>query len=166
VAAPDLNPSGENPDEVAPYVGELLADYDRVVNEIIADPAVVEDGGSPLVAEFLDLFEPGSAFAAEMLDLWGEMADDGRRTVSYSDDHPAGETLLDGPVTSVSDEEVAFPVCIVRRSRVLGPDDEELAGSLPRLDIPGEGVAVRTDTGWRLREVWAEDGGLTCEEEA
>lgn len=162
VNRPDSNPPGTDPTAVAPYVSELLLAYDRTVDEIVADPAVAEDPDDPLVQEFLGLFEEDSEVAGEMVEGWVERADEGLRTVPYNEDLPATESALDGELETVSEDEVTFSVCVTRRTRVLDEDGEEVGTSLPSMDYPGEGTAVRSDEGWRLKDlaIWLDQ--LTC----
>lgn len=157
-------PLGTEPTAVEPYVSELLLAYDRVVNEIVADPTVADDPDDPSIQEFLGLFDDGSTFAATMVDLWVERAEEGLLTLPYSEDYPALASSLDGAVETISADEVSFPLCVMSRTRVLDSAGEEAVPSLPRLDHPGEGVAVRTDDGWLLQEVQVWTDQLQCRE--
>src|SRR5688500_19741805 len=69
--------SAASPDDVVPYVEELLERYDAAVNEIVEDPAVAADRDGELVEEFLSLFEPGNEFADESLAGWAAQGDTG-----------------------------------------------------------------------------------------
>lgn len=162
---PETNPPGTEPAAVAPHVSELLLAYDRAVDEIVADPSVAEDPEDPMIQEFLGLFEEDSEVAAAMVEGWVERADEGLRTLPYRDDYPASESRLNGEVETVSEDEVAFSICVTSRTRVVDADGEEVGTSLPSIDYPGEGTAVRTEEGWRLQDlaIWVDQ--LTCPEE-
>jgi hypothetical protein len=166
VRAPDRStePPGSDVDAVRPYIETLLGRYDRVVNEIVAEPAVARHPTDPLVEEYLDLYESGSEPAADLLGLWVERADAGLVTRPLSDAHPATVSSLDGDLVTVSDDEVAFPYCLTQRLLVVGPDGEVQQRVTLRLQR-GDGVAVRVDGRWHLREVSVRADTGRCESE-
>ena len=145
-------PSGSEPAAVAPYIEDLLAAQDRVVNQIVADPAVVEDPDGPLVREYVELYEPDSQSVALALDTWAAQSTAGTSTQPYSVDHAAFVSRVDGPVETVSEDEVRFPTCDEQRYGIY-----DAAGALvevqPLATVPGEGVAVRVDGEWKLRRL-------------
>jgi hypothetical protein len=146
---------------VQPYVEALLVDYDDVVNQIVADPAVAADSDHPLVQEYLDLYEPGSDFARQLVDVWAERGAEGLSTRPFDTEHPASLTRLDGDLEVVSGDEVSFPACIERRLVVV--DGEGLTTQrTPFAQQRGEGVAVRVDGEWRLRELAVINGTARC----
>ncbi len=164
--APDRStePPGSDTDAVRPYIETLLGRNDRVVNEIVADPSVARDESHPLIEEYLDLYEPGSEPAADLLGLWVQRADEGLLTRPASDAHPATVSSIDGDLATVSDDEVGFPYCLAQRLVVVGPDgtvQQRVALRLQR----GDGVAVRVDGRWRLRELSVRADTGRCESE-
>jgi hypothetical protein len=136
-------------DRLEVEIVRLLADHDAVVNQIIADPSVTETGDHPLVAEYLDLFEPDSEFAGQALETWRTSAADAVAIRPYDDAHPANLTRLDGDVEVVSDDEVRIPTCSELRQLVY--EGDRLVEGLPYVAQPGESVAVLVDGDWVLR---------------
>jgi hypothetical protein len=145
---PRTEPSATTPEAVVPYVEDLLARYDQVVNQIIADPEVATDPDHRLVEQYLSLFEPDSQFAEDALAAWADSAETRRVVEPYSEDHPAYAMSLDGEPEVVNGDEVGFPVCIERRLRVY--EEGVLRQETPYFAEPGAGVAVRVDGTWRL----------------
>ena len=136
-------------DRVHDEIVRLLADYDAVVNQIIAEPGVTDDPSGPLVEQYLDLFEPDSEFAGQALETWRANAADGISIEPYTEGHPANLTRLDGEIEVVSDDEVRFPTCSELRQLVY--EGDRVVEGLPYKEQPGESVAVRGDDGWVLR---------------
>lgn len=149
-------PAGVDADQVEDDIVRLLADYDAVVNQIIADPAVTEADDHPLVEQYLDLFEPDSEFAGQALETWRANAADQISIRPYDDAHPANRTRLDGDVEIVSDDEVRFPTCSEFRQLVY--EGDEVIQGLPLMEQPGESVAVLVDDSWvfRRRDVFTD----------
>jgi hypothetical protein len=164
--APDRSaePSGSEPDAVRPYIDTLLARNDEVVNEIVADPAVARDLTNPLVADYLELYEPDSEFAAGLVDRWVERADEGLVTQPFSEAHPPTVSSIDGEVTTISDDEVGFPYCLTQRLVVVGPGGD-VQNRVELRRQRGDGVAVRVDGHWRLREITVREDTGRCERE-
>jgi hypothetical protein len=148
-AAADGASSRLDTDRVHDQIVRLLADYDAVVNQIIAEPEVTGDPSGPLVEQYLDLFEPDSEFAGQALETWRANAADGISIEPYTEGHPANLTRLDGDIDIVSDDEVRFPTCSEFRQLVYRGD--RVVEGLPYMEQPGESVAVRIDGGWVLR---------------
>jgi hypothetical protein len=153
-------PAAAQPDEVFPYVADLLARYDELVEQIVADPAAV-DGPGDLDQEFLDLFVPGSEFAEASLDGWRQMAADGVRLEPASPDHPLNSTYLDSGVQRLTDDEVRFAHCTVQRY-VRHRDGDEIDRADEPILLPGTGTAVRVDGRWLLGELTTPPGLTGC----
>jgi hypothetical protein len=148
-AAADGGSSRLDTDRVHDEIVRLLADYDAVVNQIIAEPGVTDDASGPLVEQYLDLFEPDSEFAGQALETWRANAADGISIEPYTEGRPANLTRLDGDIEVVSDDEVRFPTCSEFRQLVY--EGDRVVEGLPYKEQPGESVAVRGDDGWVLR---------------
>jgi hypothetical protein len=157
----DGEPEATDAATVQPYVEALLVDYDDVVNQIVGDPEVAADPDHPLVHEYLDLYEPDSDFARQLVDTWAERGAEGLATKPFDNDHPASLTRLDGEIEVVSGDEVSFPACIERRLVVVDGEGRTTQRT-PFAQQRGEGVAVRVDGEWRLRELGAINGTATC----
>jgi hypothetical protein len=157
----DAEPAGTDPDAVRPYIEELLVRYDQVVNEIVVDPSVARDPDDPLVQQYLDLYEPGSEFAGQLIDAWVERADEGLSTRPINADHPTAASRIDGDVESTSADEVSFPYCVERRFVVVDDAGRERQHVRGR-EQSGEGVAVRVDGVWRLRELTVFTESAAC----
>lgn len=158
---PVTQPAATDADTVAPFIAELLIAHDQVVNQIIADPSVAEDPSNPLIEEFLALFDLDSESAQTLLDGWAQRADEGLRTEPFSEDYPTTSSQLDGEIEVQNEDEVRFPYCSIRRFRVVDADGN-VVQEMPRQDQPGEGVAVRVDGQWRLRELSVSSNVYGC----
>lgn len=145
-------PPGTDPEEVEPHVTELLNSYDEVVTQIVADPGVAGDPDDPLVQEFVGLFEPDSETVDATLEWWVEMSEAGTTVRPASDRLAINESRLDGPIETVSADEVRFPTCDAQSREVRNGDGEVTQRTLYR-EVAGEGVAVRVDGQWRLRQL-------------
>jgi hypothetical protein len=148
---PATEPPATHADAVQPYIEDLLARYDRVVNDIVADPSVAGDRGHPLVEEYVGLFEPDSDFVEQVLSVWVADGESGRSVQPYDDGSSAFESHLDGEIEALSEDEVVFPLCIERRMLVYA--DGALRQETPYAAEPGGGRAVRVDGAWRLRRL-------------
>lgn len=153
-------PAAGDVDAVLPYLEELLAEHDRVVAEILADPSVAEDPDSSLIGQYRDLFVPDSELPDRVIAAWADEAAAGRTVEPYDDQHPVVETMIDGEVEVEDDDEVRIPTCEVRRERTYV--DGELSGGVPLRESAGETVAVRVDGRWRISSRQIDDGA-TCE---
>lgn len=145
-------PAGTEPADVEPYITELLARYDEVTNQIIADPSVARDRSDPLIEDYLALVEPGSEALEGAIQTWVDNADEGITIGPYSEDAPPFETSLDGPIETVSEDEVRFTTCErqnYRKYDAQGRQTEFVTGQ----SVPGQGTAVRVDGEWRLRRL-------------
>lgn len=161
LAAGDAEPEATDAAAVLPYVEQLLVDYDTAVNQIVGDPAVAGDPEHPLVLQYLDLYEPGSDFARELVDTWEERGREGLSTRPFDDEHPASLTRLDGDIEVASGDEVTFPVCIERRLVVVDGEGRTTQRT-PYREQRGEGIAVRVDGEWRLRELGVIENTAQC----
>jgi hypothetical protein len=157
----EVEPAATDAAAVLPYVEGLLSQYDHVVNQIVADPHVAADPDHPLVHEYLDLYEPDSDFARQLVDVWAERGAEGLSTRPIDDDHPASLTRLDGEIEVTSEDEVSFPACVERRLEVIDGEGR-MTQRTPFRQQRGEGVAVRVDGEWRLRELAVLNGTATC----
>ena len=153
-ARPDLADAGDG-DDLHAEIEHLLAERDRVVDEIVADPAVAADPDHPLVRQLAALYEPGSTEVAAALETWAGHAEAGERTLPATEGRPAFATRLDGEIERVGDGEVRFPTCNEHSYAVLDAGDQ-LVELQPQVEMPGEGSAVRVDGEWRLRQLTVE----------
>jgi hypothetical protein len=154
-------PPGSDPDAVRPYLDDLLARYDDVVGRIVADPSVARTSNSPLVQEYLSLYEPDSDFAGGLLDAWVERADAGLVTRPLDGEHAISRSRVDGEIDSRSDHEVAFAYCVERHFTVVdraGHLQQRVSGRRQR----GDGVAVRVGGVWLLRALTVQADTAAC----
>jgi len=161
LTASDGEPEATDAATVEPYVERLLVDYDDVVNQIVADPDVAADGDHPLIQQYLDLYEPDSDVAQQLVDVWAERGTEGLATRSFDGQHPASVTRLDGGIEVVSGDEVSFPACVERRLVVVDREGQTIQRT-PYAEQQGEGVAVRVDGEWRLRDLRVLSGTAAC----
>jgi hypothetical protein len=154
-------PSAEDPEAVVPYLEDLLAEHDRLVAEVLAEPAIAEQPDSLPIRQYVELFVPGSELPDQVVEVWAEQAAEGVTVGPYDDDHPVVVTSIDGEVEVLDDDEVRIPTCEVRRERTYV--DGELRGGVPEQRQAGATVAQRVDGRWRIstREVHADQ---TCQE--
>jgi hypothetical protein len=148
---PPDEPTAAEPNDVVPYLEDLLAGYDAAVNEIVTDPSVAEDPGSPVIEELMALFEPGSTFATGSVDGWAAQSDEGTALAPTSADQDINTTVLEGPPTRIDDDTVMFGHCTVQSYVVVRDGDEERRAE--RVLLPGNGRAVRIDGHWLLQEI-------------
>ena len=146
-------------DELEPVVDDLLGEYDRIVNEVVTDPTVVQDDDSALVGDLRALFEDDSPTVDELVGLWESRVDEGLVTEPFEDGEPISRSRLDGDLVVVDADEVQFALCVERRFVVY--EDGDLSQRVPYREQRGEGTAVRVDDEWRLSEIVMEESA-TC----
>lgn len=159
-ATSTTEPPGTEPLEVQPYITDLLARYDEVTNQIVADPSVANDRNNPLIQDYLALVEPGSD-AEGAIQTWVDNAAQGITIRPYSDDAPPQATTVDGEIEAVSEEEVTFPTCVERNYRQYDGQGRETE-FVTHQPVPGQGTAVRVDGEWRLRRVEIASAVVGC----
>jgi len=159
----ETHPPAERLDEVYPHVVDLLASYDELVEEIVADPAALDSPGDDVDDRFLALFSAENAFARASLDGWEQLAADDVRLEPASSEHPLNFTYLDGGVQQVGDDGVRFAHCTVQRYVRYEGDDETDRTDEPVL-LPGQGTAVRVDGRWLLDTLETPPGLQGCTE--
>lgn len=145
-------PLGTEPEAVAPYIDDLLTSYNTSVNEIAAAPTLANDPAGPALEAYLGLFEHDSAAASQAVAFWRNQAAVGDSTRRYSPDRPAFDTRIDGPVETVSEDEVTFPTCVEVAFETVNAQGQRVDVE-PGASVPGEGTAVRIGDGWRLRRL-------------
>lgn len=160
----DTVPPAGDPDVVRPHVEELLRDYDRVADAIVADPGVAADRDELLVQQLLHLFEPGSDHAERRLDAWAANGEAGVSMRPVDDGHLTNESRLDGAIEVVSEDEVRFPTCDEQRYEVLDRQGRVIRRA-EHFRRPGQGIAVRVDGEWRLRRLDVFEGTAGCRTE-
>ena len=164
-STPTAQPPGTEPDAVEPIIEDLLARYDDAVNVIMVDQAIAADGDDEVVQGYLDVFEPGSEVAARALDGWKANAESGLAIAPAEAGGRAVVSRLDGELETVSADEVRFPTCDEHHYDILDADGA-MTGRVESSELPGEGVAVRTDGRWYLSELtFAEGEGCGTESE-
>ena len=145
-------PLGTDPAAVALYLDDLLESYNSSVNEIAADPTLVADPATPALEAYLRIFELDSTATAQAVAFWRNQAAVGDSTRPYSPDRPAFVTRLDGPVETVSEDEVTFPTCVEVAFETVNAQGQRVDVE-PGASVPGEGTAVRIGDGWLLRRL-------------
>ena len=145
-------PLGTEPEAVAPYIDDLLTSYNTSVNEIAAAPTLATDPAASALEAYLRLFEPDSAAASQAVAFWRNQAAVGDSTRPYRPERPAFDTRIDGPVETVSEDEVTFPTCVEIAFETVNAQGQRLDVE-PGASVPGEGTAVRIDDEWVLRRL-------------
>jgi hypothetical protein len=145
-------PLGTEPEAVAPYIDDLLTSYNTSVNEIAAAPTLANDPAAPALEAYLGLFEHESAAASQAVAFWQNQAAVGDSTRRYSPDRPAFDTRIDGPVETVSEDEVTFPTCVEVAFETVNAQGQRVDVE-PGASVPGEGTAVRIGDAWLLRRL-------------
>lgn len=144
--------------DVRPYVDALLADHAAAVNEITADPAVARDPDSEAVRRYVELYEPDSTYPDETLTSWVAMADAGQRVQPLDPGTPPTVLDLDGEVEVVSADEVRVPLCVRQQFQVVGLDGRPTQEPTTA-QVPGQGVLVRVEGRWVVRQLDMYDEG-------
>lgn len=146
---PSTEPAATDIEAVTPVLQALVDRYDAAVAAVLADPRVVNDPESSLVAEYVALFTADNPFPLEVIEIWHGEAEEGR---SY---RPGpGGVLRDSTVMSVaavSADEVEFVVCIAN-SVVIENAAGEVVESRGGVDA-GELRAAREHGVWLLRDL-------------
>jgi hypothetical protein len=127
----------------------------------VADPDIAGNADDPLVHEYLDLYEPGSDTARQLVDVWADRAAEGLSTRPIEPDQPSSLTRLDGDIEVRSDDEVAFPACIELRLEVVDGQGRVTQRTQYR-EQQGNGVAVRVEGEWLLRELVVHNDTASC----
>lgn len=143
---PSTEPPATDVDAVTPVLQALVDRYDGVVAAVLADPRVVNDPASPLVAEYLALFTADNPFPLEVIEQWRIEAEEGR----YYVPGPAGVLRASTveTVSATSADEVEILVCIANSVVILNEAGEptESRGGVGA----GELRATREGGVWRL----------------
>lgn len=142
-------PPGTDPEAVRPYLEALFVEYDEVVNAILADPRVAADPNHELVQRYLALFTPGSTFAAGTVEFWADEAEQGHFYRPGTLDQ-IGRAEIVGVRPGTADQ-INFTACSFESYVVVdeaGDVIESVGGP-----SPGEGVALRVDGRWLLRDL-------------
>jgi hypothetical protein len=156
-----VEPPGDRPDLVEPYVQGLLDRYDQATNKIVADPSIAQSETDPVVEQFLELFDNGNSFARTSLDGWRKMDKQGVRLAPASPGHPIELTYVDGGVMPVDADHVRFFQCAVQRYVRYEADRATERHDQPLL-LAGEGTAVRVGGHWRLTQLTTPPGMQGC----
>jgi hypothetical protein len=141
-------PSADDLEAVVPYLEDLLAEHDRLVAEVLAEPSVAEQPDSALIRQYVGLFVPDSDHPDQVVEVWADQAAMGVTVGPYDDEHPVVATSIDGDVEVLGDDEVRIPTCEVRRERTYV--DGELRGGIPEQQQAGATVAQRVDGRWLI----------------
>jgi hypothetical protein len=144
-------PSAAKPDDVVPFLEDLLSRYDAAVNTIVADPSLADDETNAPVEDFLALFPDGSSFAAGSIQGWVEQSERGVTLEPLAAGGAVNTTSLEGPPTRIDDDTILFGQCTVQ-SYVVRENGHETSRQERKL-LPGNGQAVRVDGHWRLQEI-------------
>lgn len=146
---------------VTGHVEDLLAGYEDAVNAILLDQQVTLDESSPEVAAYRALFEPDSEAVAEAMGGWRANAEAGVEYRLTDTGEPGIQSRLDGDLEVVSDDEVRFPTC--DEHHLLTYDAQgALVEEIRVIDLAGEGVAVRVDGLWYLRDLALSSDAAPC----
>ena len=144
-------PPGDSPEDVKPFVDELLVQLDAVTDEIIRDPALVQAPDSPQVERLRDIYAPDAEGLAGALQAFERDADAGTHAEPVDSDTTI-RTETTGDPETVDEDTVTVPICTVMTYRKLDRDGRTLE-LIAYLAQPGEVRAVRVDGAWRLERV-------------
>lgn len=145
-------PLATEPEAVTPYIANLLAEHDYVVNQILVEPEVARERDDRLVRRYVDLYEPGSGSPEQALDTWAEMSAAGERFEPYEPGQPINTTTLVGQIEAQAEDRVLFQSCHEQHYRIYDAD-EQVVEEQPDRERSGEGVAVHVDGRWRLQRM-------------
>lgn len=161
--ANDEEPPGTDPAAVEPHIERLLESYDEITGQIVADARIRSDPDHALYGRLADVMAPGSAPATLEIEGLSVGYPDGSYQLPYVEGDLPVRRRLDGPLQTVSANQVSFPVCTRFDYRVydgLGRQTEFSQGS----DVPGRGAAQRIDGEWRISELEIDYGHMGCAE--
>jgi hypothetical protein len=130
-------------------IEELLQRYDDVTAQIVADPDVSADRDHPLYADLGSLLVPDTEMTEAVINALVQSGQRGEYQLPVEDAEIPVERRLDGPVETVSSDEVTFPLCTVLRYRRFDGQGRQRE-ILPGLAEPGQGFAIHIDGEWRL----------------
>lgn len=147
-ATSTTHPSVTDADEVQPIIEDLIARLDAVTDQVVQDPAVVNDPESALVDEYTALYAPGAEGLDGGLNAFRQSAADGTHLEPLNSD-TTGRTEITGDLEVVDDNTVKVPVCNVSTYRKLDGNGAVIE-YIDGLTQPGEVWAVRVDGEWRL----------------
>jgi hypothetical protein len=137
---------------VRPYVQGLLDEHSAAVDEILANPELARDDDSPVVTDYVEVYEPDSEVPDQVLATWVDMAERGERARPAEDGMPMNVLRVDGELEVVAEDEVRFPVCDEQRL-VVEDADGEVVDELTYEPLRGQATAVHVDGRWYLRRI-------------
>ena len=127
----------------------LIDPDDAAVADILADPRVASDPSNPKVVSYLALFPAAGTFTGTALKFWAEEGTKGR----FYRPGPGGaiskSTVM--KVTSISEAEASFDICVVKSTTILDSVGNVLESSGGV--AAGTIVAVKVDGGWLIRDL-------------
>lgn len=163
-AASDEEPPGTDPGAVEPYIQDLLTRYDEVVSQIVADPAIAANREHELYTQLKGLISPDAPMTEPIINALVARGEQGVSQRPYDEGGMPVTRQVDGDVTSVSADEVSFPVCTLLNYKLFDSLDRETEFQTD-LAQPGQGAAVRIDGRWRISQLDGVDEAENCRED-
>lgn len=150
-ATTTVQPSGDEPTQVRPYIEELLVQLDAVTDQIIRDPGLATDPEAPLVKQLEGIYAPDAEGLAGSLQAFKRDAEAGTHAEPVDSDTTIERRVTGDPET-VDENTVKVPICSVMTLRKLDRNGAVLE-YIAYLAQPGEVTATRVDGSWRLERV-------------
>jgi hypothetical protein len=127
----------------------LIDRYDAVVAAILADPRVAADVTNPKIVAYLALFPPNDAFTATPLKFWANEGVLGR----FYRPGPGGAISKSTvrKVTSTSESEASFDICVVKSTTIVDASGNILESSGG--PTAGTIAVVKVDGVWLIRDL-------------
>jgi hypothetical protein len=154
-------PPGTEPAEVQPYVEDLLQQYDALVGDIVADPEIAANQEHSLYVELRELMAPDSSMTQPVVDA---LVNQGERGVSqrpFEEGGPPIRREVAGDLTTVSEDEVTFPLCTRPNYRLFNSSDVQTEYSTGPSQL-GQGTAQRVDGHWLIARFEVPEERETC----
>jgi len=148
-SVPTTTANQTDEEAVADALQELAGRFDEAVAGILADPRVAGDPDHRAVLDYLDLFVPGSEFAAGALDAWAQEGAEGRFYRPGPRGRMSESTVIDVAVDGT--DTATFTMCSITSVEIVDAAGQPVSGEGG--NTAAAAVAVLVGAEWRLREL-------------